>query len=1126
MDLAAFSGEAELAPIWDEFAKRYTNDGQSDARVAEINLLNEFLSAETTPAGFLARHKALGFKALKESFDHVCQVQAEEGAEKGPERNLNDYIVSRMVDKWIGMLTPVGLYPPPESSSVPRSVKTKRDELRGGESAGGLLASSIASASLMAIRGAIKEVKGKLSFADGADLSMVEAEAVKVFDNTLFSYNESKGNQDVTQGARFKNYLYGRIVKIATSKVLGSITRDVSMDQDSGASDERTLHDKMPDSKAVDPSVSAERTDQVANILRIIQGELDDREQEVIKRRFGLGEDQKEHSLKEIGEELGLTRERIRQIEQAALRIIRSHANGGAEGEERPVARPFTSRPVKAAPIPEVFTPAVLEQDREPATLKSVDYPYISLTPVTGELSGDALTERKSAEARHITDMLSAGMSPQWSAKPKFYEDVFAQWQSILATRKGIAGASIIDNAETQRLVLELAQSLTAHAPDTSYAQSLKNPTAAREATNGLSYNAVYRRFKEVDFSHPEKIAQAMVYDPRWRDEVTGYLAHVPAAQIAEQLQEVYKPVCFEKSASFGECLEAYVLCGGGNITEFLQLYGRAKGYTKIWKGQDIVSAEMLAEEINQGSSGEAVKIDTVHGWIHDNSAHAISQKHRDMLVQRYVLTDKQKLCLEFINGTIRSIDSAESILNREDEKLKSDKSPNVYATAFTVLKDLIGIHPDLTPEGLSTRIDGAISPIALQRWMKGHKINPDTLLPHIDQVSSALVPGNAALARRAANLMLALPSSETMTFHDAITFARKQGYTVREFIDMRRFQFRDEIREVWDKAHGASEEFNQFHAFEQFVRADKPAAVKFSESTISGLRKPADDYRLEPRTLDFIATKLGAADDKDKIMFRQLVHACPLDAGQEKVDEALDEIEKAGDDVPKRQAAFKNMLVHLQERDGLSGLPELSQAMVAYAKKSALQLAKEPTDGRILKALTNLCAFHASTSEDKAAVIAAYAFQADDDRRKRLNDRLAGVIKITEAPEVQQGRVDAAFDALQETPTRQNFEALMASVEARDGLKSHRQLSVAICDYAEGHNIVPADGKLTADNIYNSLRNFIGVAARIESPVRAAAIAGYFFQKDSERSTALESMLSNGVAAPPPQRGFRPRGE
>jgi RNA polymerase primary sigma factor len=75
-----------------------------------------------------------------------------------------------------------------------------------------------------------------------------------------------------------------------------------------------------PEEELVDKTISAGAHEALTH--------LNPREQKVIRMRFGIGS-RADHTLEEIGEELEVTRERVRQIEGAALKKLRQHLSGG-----------------------------------------------------------------------------------------------------------------------------------------------------------------------------------------------------------------------------------------------------------------------------------------------------------------------------------------------------------------------------------------------------------------------------------------------------------------------------------------------------------------------------------------------------------------------------------------------------------------------------------------------------------------------------------------------------------------------------------------------------------------------------------------------------------------------------
>jgi RNA polymerase primary sigma factor len=89
-----------------------------------------------------------------------------------------------------------------------------------------------------------------------------------------------------------------------------------------GEDEGRTLAESLPDAQAEQAASTAVENADLADRLRRLITELTPREREVIGLRFGL-DDGNAKSLSEAGREMGISRERVRQLESAALARLR-----------------------------------------------------------------------------------------------------------------------------------------------------------------------------------------------------------------------------------------------------------------------------------------------------------------------------------------------------------------------------------------------------------------------------------------------------------------------------------------------------------------------------------------------------------------------------------------------------------------------------------------------------------------------------------------------------------------------------------------------------------------------------------------------------------------------------------
>jgi RNA polymerase primary sigma factor len=102
-------------------------------------------------------------------------------------------------------------------------------------------------------------------------------------------------------------------------EALGAAQASVSLNQSVGADDEGELGDLFADREAVDPFDEAEESLRKQGVRRALDA-LPERERRILELRFGFEGDP--WTLEAIGHELGLTRERVRQLEGQALQRL------------------------------------------------------------------------------------------------------------------------------------------------------------------------------------------------------------------------------------------------------------------------------------------------------------------------------------------------------------------------------------------------------------------------------------------------------------------------------------------------------------------------------------------------------------------------------------------------------------------------------------------------------------------------------------------------------------------------------------------------------------------------------------------------------------------------------------
>ena len=104
-------------------------------------------------------------------------------------------------------------------------------------------------------------------------------------------------------------------------RMMGLNERVTSVDMPLGREGDRSLLDAIPDENNIDPS-DLLQDENIRDSIDVWLNQLTDKQREVVERRFGLhGYDPS--TLEQVGVEIGVTRERVRQIQIEALKRLR-----------------------------------------------------------------------------------------------------------------------------------------------------------------------------------------------------------------------------------------------------------------------------------------------------------------------------------------------------------------------------------------------------------------------------------------------------------------------------------------------------------------------------------------------------------------------------------------------------------------------------------------------------------------------------------------------------------------------------------------------------------------------------------------------------------------------------------